>query len=132
MKQKPKRKKKTAAQKAIAKAKREAKKVRERQKRHRFYRKLNERGLPCPTPEYIFHETRQWRMDYAWIDAKVALEVEGGVWSGGRHTRPQGFLGDMEKYNEAAAMGYRLIRCQPSELMQDATLELIARTLNMN
>ena len=41
--------------------------------------------------EYLFHPTRKWRFDYAIPDHKIALEVEGGVWTGGRHTRPQGF-----------------------------------------
>lgn len=55
--------------------------------------------------EYKFHPVRKWRFDYAIIDHKIALEVEGGVWTGGRHTSPKGFLGDMEKYNTATLMG---------------------------
>jgi hypothetical protein len=37
-------------------------------------------GLPTPEREHRFHETRQWRMDFAWPEALVALEVEGGTW----------------------------------------------------
>lgn len=87
-------------------------------------------GIPRPEVEYRFHPKRRWRCDYAWPDYKVILEVEGGVWTGGRHTRGAGFIGDMEKYNEAAADGWRLIRCTPSELLKTATFELIRRTLN--
>ena len=51
--------------------------------------------------EYKFHPTRRWRFDYAIPEHKIALEVEGGVWTGGRHTSPKGFLNDIEKYNTA-------------------------------
>ena len=44
--------------------------------------------------EYKFHPVRKWRFDYAIPEHKIALEVEGGVWTGGRHTSPKGFLGD--------------------------------------
>jgi hypothetical protein len=46
----------------------------------------------------------------------VALEVEGGIWTEGRHTRGAGALADLEKYSEAAIAGWRIIYCTPSEL----------------
>jgi len=72
--------------------------------------------LPAPRTEYQFHPRRRWRMDYAWPDLRLFLEVEGGVWVAGRHTRGSGYIKDLEKYNTAAAMGWRLIRCQPRDL----------------
>lgn len=82
-----------------------------------------------PLTEHRFHPTRKWRFDYAWEDHRVALEVEGGVWVGGRHTSGAGFVKDMEKYNEAAAMGWRIIRCQPKELCSSKTVDNIKRAL---
>ena len=72
--------------------------------------------LPRPVAEYRFHDLRRWRFDYAWPDWKIALEVEGGVWTGGRHTRGAGYLGDCEKYNEAQLLGWIVLRCTPSQL----------------
>lgn len=83
----------------------------------------------APVMEYQFHPKRKWRFDYAFVEAKVALEVEGGVHTGGRHIRPKGFLGDMEKYNEAAVMGWRLLRTTPDKLLSSATLEMIKRAI---
>lgn len=40
--------------------------------------------------EHKFHPIRKWRFDYAIPEHKIALEVEGGVWTGGRHTSPKG------------------------------------------
>lgn len=91
--------------------------------------RLRATGLPAPEPEYRFAPPRRWRFDYAWPDAKVALEVEGGVWIRGRHTRGSGFLKDMEKYNAAAVRGWRVLRCTPTQLPAPATLTLIQQAL---
>lgn len=69
--------------------------------------------------EFYFHPTRKWRSDFALPLQKILIEVEGGVWSGGRHTRGSGFVGDMEKYNAAAVLGYRLIRFTPKQVTDD-------------
>ena len=94
-----------------------------------FLALLDAHGIERPEIEYRFNPKRRWRADYAWPDYKVMLEVEGGVWTGGRHVTGTGFLNDMEKYNEAAADGWRLIRCTPSDLLKLGTVQLIARVL---
>ncbi len=76
-------------------------------------------------PEYKFHPARKWRFDYAFPDILVALEVEGGVWTGGRHTRGKGFMGDIEKYNEAALLGWKVLRCVPDTLVSENTIRLL-------
>lgn len=63
-----------------------------------------------PVREYKFHPTRKWRFDFAWPDEKVAVEIEGGIWGGGRHTRGSGYTKDCEKYNVAVVMGWRVLR----------------------
>ena len=87
-------------------------------------------GVAEPVAEFRFCPPRRWRLDYAWPDQFVALEVEGGVWSRGRHTGPTGFIKDMEKYNLLAATGWRLLRCTPDQLHTTATIELIAMAIN--
>lgn len=79
--------------------------------------------------EYTFHPTRRWRFDYAIPAHRIAIEVEGGVWTGGRHTSPKGFLGDIEKYNTATMMGWRVFRTIPAELCTNATLQMIRNTI---
>lgn len=100
-----------------------------------FFALLKRDGLPIPTPEYRFHAERRWRFDYAWpIDSRwgmLALEVEGGAFTRGRHTRGVGFIKDMEKYSEAAAMGWRILRVTPSQLCTTETIQLIKRALNV-
>ena len=60
--------------------------------------------------EYRFHATRRWRFDYAWPDHMIALEVEGGAFVRGRHNRGAGFRKDIEKYNAATLLGWRVLR----------------------
>jgi very-short-patch-repair endonuclease len=77
------------------------------------------RGIPEPVTEFRFHPKRKWRFDYAWISHKIALEVEGGAWTRGRHTRGAGFLKDCEKYNMAGKMGWRIFRFTPTQVSND-------------
>ena len=86
-------------------------------------------GLPAPVAEYTFHETRKWRFDWAWPDNRVALEVEGGIWTGGRHSRGAGMLKDIEKYNAAALAGWRVLRVTPTTLTSPATFAMLKEAL---
>jgi hypothetical protein len=92
-----------------------------------FLRALEVRGLPRPECEWKFDAKRRWRFDYAWPQQMVALEVEGGVWTGGRHTRGAGFVKDMEKYSRAAVLGWRLLRVTPDKLVSAGTFEMIGQ-----
>jgi hypothetical protein len=95
----------------------------------RFERLLRSVGLPAPVREHRFHSVRRWRFDYAWPEQRVALEVEGGVWTGGRHTRGAGFVGDMEKYNAAVVAGWRVVRVVPGKLCASATVGMLESLL---
>ena len=67
-------------------------------------------AIPVPIFEHKFHDTRRWRFDLAFMDAKLAVEVEGGIWNYGRHNRASTFIKDMEKYNNACLLGWNLLR----------------------
>lgn len=67
-----------------------------------------------PEKEYKFLATRRFRIDYYFKSARLAVEIEGGIWTRGRHTRGSGFSGDMEKYNLMTEAGIRLLRYAPN------------------
>lgn len=87
-------------------------------------------GLPQPVAEHRFATPRKWRFDYAWPDRLVALEVEGGVWTGGRHVSGAGFVRDIEKYNAAAVLGWRVLRCQPRDLQRSQIYGLLKSAMS--
>ena len=88
-------------------------------------------GLALPVPEHRFHPTRKWRFDYAWPLKLLALEVEGGVWTQGRHTRGSGAIADMQKYSEAAILGWRLLYVTPDELTNGVAIDGVSRALSV-
>ncbi len=63
--------------------------------------------------EHRFHPKRRWRFDIAVPARKLAIEIEGGLWSRGAHSRPTGIRRDIIKYNAASQLGWRVLRCTP-------------------
>lgn len=80
--------------------------------------------------EWKFHPTRKWRFDFiiAPIQRHLAIEIEGGIW-GGRHTRPQGFIDDCEKYNEAALLDWRVLRFTTDMVKDGTAIQFVQRAL---
>jgi hypothetical protein len=93
-----------------------------------FFAKVH---IPAPELEFVFHPERKWRFDFAWPAAKLALEVQGGVHSGGRHTNPQGYLNDMEKENAAACLGWRILKTTPQSLLSFGTAAMLEKALSL-
>jgi very-short-patch-repair endonuclease len=82
--------------------------------------------------EYKFCPTRRWRFDFAIPSVKLAIEIEGGTWIYGRHNRASSIHLDFEKYNNAARLGWRLLRFIPAQLKEKKTYDLIDKTIKAN
>ena len=70
-------------------------------------------GITDYVQEHRFAQSigRRWRFDFAWLNPKFALEVEGVVWKGkGRHQSAQGLINDCEKYEAALILGWTVYR----------------------
>ncbi len=81
---------------------------------------LAEAAHTPPLREYRFAPPRRWRFDLAWPPRWLAVEVEGGTWSAGRHTRAAGYRADVEKYNAAALAGWTVLRVT-ADMVRDGT-----------
>ena len=87
-------------------------------------------GIRDPEREYVFARPRRWRFDFAWVEEKVALEVDGGTFAFGRHVTGVGYRKDAEKYNEAVALGWKVLRATPEMIHDRAIVPVIERCLN--
>ena len=85
-----------------------------------------------PIPEFKFHPTRKWRFDYAFPEHKIAIEIEGGIWIHGRHTRGRGYEKDLEKYAEALTLGWRVLRIGDKMILSGKALEYVKKLLTEN
>lgn len=80
------------------------------------------RAIPAPVLEHQPRPDRKHRMDLAWPDHKLGLEIEGGTWKGGRF--------NMEKANLAACAGWRILYVTPSQLLKPETLALVIEAIH--
>ena len=89
-------------------------------------------GLPTPKAEFYFAKPRRWRFDWAFPVQLIAVEQEGGVFNGGRHTRGVGFVKDMEKYNAATRLGWRVLRFTPKQVRDGMAALYVASIIGGN
>jgi hypothetical protein len=92
---------------------------------------LTERYGPSAVfPEHQFCD-RKWRFDVSVNGSLLAFEIEGGLFMAGtgRHNRGAGMRNDMEKYNTAAALGWKVFRFTPEQILKGEAKEFIERYL---
>lgn len=85
--------------------------------------------LRLPVREYKFHPTRRWKFDFAYPMLRLAIEIEGGIWVGGRHNTGKGYSADCEKYNNAALLGWSILRFTTDMVKSGEALKMIESVL---
>lgn len=70
--------------------------------------------MPTPEREYRFDYDRNWRLDFAWPAAQVAVEIESSV-----HRIKSRFHADIPKYNQATYRGWQVFRITRQMLEDD-------------
>lgn len=95
----------------------------------RLLNQIRGEKLPMPEREIEFSEDRNWRIDFGWPELMLAVEVEGAVWSGGRHTRGSGFQKDCEKYNQLSMDGWTLLRFTSGMISKGKAIRTITEAI---
>ena len=67
-------------------------------------------GLPEPETQAMLIPGRKWRWDMAWPSKRLAVEIQGGIWTHGKHGRGSGIIQDMDKLNAATLAGWRVLQ----------------------
>ena len=86
-------------------------------------------GIGGWVTEFRFHPKRRFRFDFAWPGTKLAVEVDGGTWIGGRHTRGAGFERDCRKINLGVVAGWRVLRFTADMVHSGEALTVIKEAL---
>lgn len=81
--------------------------------------------LGCVEREVRFHAIRKWTFDFAIRKVHLACEIEGAVWTMGRHTRGSGFVADCVKYNNATALGWTVFRFPTQAILVGEAREIL-------
>ena len=82
---------------------------------------------PAPVSEYRFDSVRRFRLDYAWPEQRVGVELQGGTYTQGRHTRGPGYDADCVKANLLASHGWRVYRVTASMLREPEAVVAMVR-----
>ena len=86
-------------------------------------------GGPELRREFVFHAERKWRADFAHVESRTLIEIEGGIFiaGGGRHNRAAGFIADAEKYLEAFLAGWNVVRLTEAQITAPNIERIIGR-----
>lgn len=75
--------------------------------------------LPYMASEFQFDPVRKFKFDYCFPAWKVAIDLQGGIYSHGRrsgHTSVKGMENDMDKINLAQNCGWVMFQLSPRKL----------------
>ena len=75
-------------------------------------------GLPAPEREYQAIPGRKHRFDFAWPSFKLLLDVQGGIFNGGKHGRGTGILKDQEKLKLSTIEGWHVMHISNRHITQ--------------
>lgn len=94
---------------------------------------LKAKHLPLPVREYRFDGLggRRWRLDCAWLQWLLAVEVNGSEFTQGRHNRGLGMANDFEKLNAALLDGWAVLLFTGSQVRNGYAIELLEKVLGL-
>lgn len=77
--------------------------------------------------EFKFHPVRRWRFDFAFPELKIGVEIQGGIFVGGRHSRPMQMMADYEKMNHAQLDYWCVLQFGPHQIKDGSALAFLER-----
>lgn len=91
--------------------------------------RLERAGLPLGEGQYRFVPGRLYRFDRAYPSQMVAIEIQGGVWVNGAHSRGSGVQRDCLKLSLGAALGWRVLPVTREMIESGQAVDLIRQAL---
>lgn len=90
--------------------------------------------------QFQFHPERKWRFDFCFPEKLLAVEIQGITKIGftdkgqafvGGHQSPKGMREDLEKFDEAMRMGWRVYCCDQKMVTSGRALQTIEILLGL-
>ena len=95
-----------------------------------FAMQLDSAGLTGYVREYQAIPGRKFRFDFAFIGPhRLLIEINGGTYNGGAHSRGVGLNRDYEKGNLAVQHGFRLLQFDTKMVKSGVGLKTTERVL---
>lgn len=92
-----------------------------------FVTALKQLGLPEPVAEYCHIPKRKFRLDFAYPDIKMGLEIDGGIYNRKAHGSITGILRDIEKSNLGLVEGWSVLRIPNDKILDSKYLKMIEK-----
>lgn len=86
-------------------------------------------GLPEPIREYQAIKGRKFRFDFAWLEHRLLVEVNGGTYTKCAHSTGRGIARDYEKANLATLDGWRVLSFDGKAVKDGTAVEVIRKAL---
>ena len=96
-----------------------------------FALQCEQAGLPTPLREYAAVPGRRFRWDFAWTDARVLVEINGGTYAHMGHSTGSGIARDYEKSNLAMLAGWRTFVFDRRMVEAGTALDVTAKALGI-
>jgi hypothetical protein len=91
-------------------------------------------GLPAPVREHQFIPGRKFKLDFAWIDLKVGIECQGGIWGNSKsktlgHNSGAGITRDAVKNNLGILAGWQVLLVTKEHINSGEALKWIQQLI---
>ena len=90
---------------------------------------LAAQGYPRPRPQAMLIPGRRYAWDFCWIEARLAVEIQGQIWHKGGHTSGRGVTRDAAKLNELTCIGWRQLTFTPEQIASGEARDWTERAL---
>jgi very-short-patch-repair endonuclease len=94
-----------------------------------FAFQLDALGLTGYVREYQAIKGRKFRFDFAWLEHRLLVEVNGGTYTKGAHSTGAGIARDYEKANLACLAGWRCLSFDGKAVKSGEAVEVIRQAL---
>lgn len=85
-------------------------------------------GAPAYAREFMFAKPkRKWRADFAWPELRLIVEIDGGLFCNGAHSRAAGRMRDMERDNWCVMHGWRVLRYSAAQARDGTAADEVVR-----